>query len=377
MAIEFRYARTEEYGRISDFLDQHWAKNHVYTRNRPLFDWTFHRPKQWEQDTYSFSLALDDGELVGILGAIPFTLNRFGEATRAVWIVNYVVRLDHRKGAMALQLLSSFRKPEFSAVVAFGINPATAVIYKVLRGNVLPEIPRHFLVMPKQEDRMVRVLQVAYPEWHAERAADLVSNFRLAHRPTAPSQTGHSLPSAWDEKDWSHHASRMIGPSRDADYFSWRYASHPVFTYQFVTVPDGERTGLAVWRLETIRVQTSGGLEEMDTIARLVEFIPSSSTNAEALFAAFIDRAHLSGAMAADYYGYYGETRRWLHDMGFRGLETHPDGELVPSRFQPLDRKGGGIMSAIFLPGDAGPCSNDPQCPWYWTKSDSDQDRPN
>jgi hypothetical protein len=150
-----------------------------------------------------------------------------------------------------------------------------------------------------------------------------------------------------------------------------------VFTYQFVTVPDGERTGLAVWRLETIRVQTSGGLEEMDTIARLVEFIPSSSTNAEALFAAFIDRAHFSGAMAADYYGYYGETRRWLHDMGFRGLETHPDGELVPSRFQPLDGKGGGIMSAIFLPGDAGPCSNDPQCPWYWTKSDSDQDRPN
>jgi hypothetical protein len=377
MAVEFRYAKIGEYPRISDFLDQHWAKNHVYTRMRPLFDWSFHRTGHWDPDTYSFSVALDGDELVGILGAIPFTLNRFGEAAKAVWIVNYVIRVDYRKGATALKLLSSFRKPEFSAVVAFGINPATAVIYQVLRGKVLPEIPRHFLVMPHRVGRMVRALKGAYPGWGSERATDLASAFQLARLPIGPSQVSHSLPSGWDEKDWPEHASRSIGAARDADYLNWRYARHPAFKYEFVAVPDGDRTGVAVWRLETIRAETPRGLEDVDTIARLVEFLPASPTNAEALFAAFLNEVDRAGAMAADYYGYHGETRKWLQEMGFLGSEAHPDGAMLPSRFQPLDGKGGGIMSAIFLPSGGAPCSNDSQCPWYWTKSDSDQDRPN
>ncbi len=154
MAVEFRFANFDEYPRISEFLNEFWAKNHIYTRDRALFDWTFKRPGHWDPSTYSFSLAVDGSELVGILGGIPFTLNRFGQASKAVWIVNYVIRPDYRKGAMALQLLSSLRKPEFSAVVAFGINPATVAIYQVLRGQVLPEIPRHFLVLPHQGERM-------------------------------------------------------------------------------------------------------------------------------------------------------------------------------------------------------------------------------
>ena len=84
-----------------------------------MFDWSFRRPGNWElPNSYSFSVAVDGSELVGILGGVPFTLNQFGKASKAVWIVNYVIRPDYRKGAMALQLLSSFRKPEFSAVVA-------------------------------------------------------------------------------------------------------------------------------------------------------------------------------------------------------------------------------------------------------------------
>jgi len=183
MAVEFRYANLNEYQRVSDFIDQHWLKGHIYTRNRALFDWTFHRAGHWDADSYSVSLGLDGNELVGVLGGIPFTMNQFGAATKAIWIVNYVMREDYRKGATALQLLSSFRKPEFPAVVAFGVNPATSVIYRVLRGQVLPEIPRHFLVMPKQASRMARALRIAYPDWSEERSANLISSFELPKLP--------------------------------------------------------------------------------------------------------------------------------------------------------------------------------------------------
>src|ERR1039458_8812611 len=99
MPIEFRDATLAEYPRVSDFLDKHWFKGHVYTRMRPLFDWTFHRSGYWPENTYSLSLGLDGNELFGILGGIPFTWNQFGQTSKAVWIVNYVLRADYRKGA--------------------------------------------------------------------------------------------------------------------------------------------------------------------------------------------------------------------------------------------------------------------------------------
>jgi hypothetical protein len=377
MAVEFRYANLDEYPRISDFLGEYWAKGHIYTRDRALFDWSFHRPGHWDPTQYSVSLAVDGPELVGILGGFPFTLNQFGQASKAVWIVNYVIRPDYRKGAMALQLLSSFRKPEFSAVVAFGINPATVAIYRVLRGTVLPEIPRHFLVMPKQGERMACALKLIYPDWSDDRVASLVSAFELPELPVAPLQIGHSLPATWDEKDWPEHAAKTIGAARDADYLKWRYMDHPVFKYEFLTVSEGNRTGLAVWRLETIRTETAHGRKDVDRIGRLVEFLPVSSTNAQALFGAFVGELDKAGAMAADFYGYHGPTRRWLEEMNFRRPAIHPDGGLLPSRFQPLDGKGGGIMSAVFLRDGKAPSGEDENCPWYWTKSDSDQDRPN
>ena len=377
MAVEFRFANLGEYPRISDFLNEHWAKNHIYTRNRPLFDWSFHRPGHWDPNTYSFSLAVDGPELLGILGGIPFTLNRFGQSSKGVWIVNYVIRPDSRKGAMALQLLSSFRKPEFTAVVAFGINPATVAIYQVLRGQVLPEIPRHFLVLPHQGDRMACALKLAYPDWSDERAASLISAFELKELPVAPLQVGHALPAGWDERDWPEHAARTIGAARDSDFLTWRYKNHPDFEYKFLTVPEGKKNGLAVWRLETIRTETPHGRKDVDRIGRLVEFLPASPANAQALFGAFVGELDRAGAMGADFYGYHGETRRLLHDIGFHGASVHPDGSLLPSRFQPLDGKGGGIMSAIFLRDAKSPTQDDCECPWYWTKADSDQDRPN
>jgi hypothetical protein len=80
--------------------------------------------------------------------------------------------------------------------------------------------------------------------------------------------------------------------------------------------------------------------------------------------------------VAVDYYGFHGKTRAMLNKLGLPA--TGPsDAECIPGRFQPLDGKGGNILSAGFLPPGAPPCTLDEDCPWYWTKSDSDQDRPN
>lgn len=377
MPLEFRFARSDEYPRISAFLHQHWAHNHVYCRMAELFDWSFRRPGHWPHEGYSFAVAEGDGELAGILGGIPFEFNQFGRTSNGVWIVNYVIRPDYRKGSAALQLLSQFRKPEFNPVIAFGINPATSAIYRVLRGQVLDEIPRHLLILPEARDRAVNLLGTAWPDWAGDRAESLADAFLLRRDPARSADAGASIPQSWDHCEWPAIAARSIGAARDSAYLTWRYRKHPIFEYRFLTVREGAMTGLGVWRLETIRRQTPQGRADIDRIGRLVEFLPVSAGNAEALFSAFVQALRDAGAVGADFYGYHGQTRCWLRQLGFAETARHPDGSAIPSRFQPLDGKGGGILSAMFLQSELPPCADSAECPWYWTKSDSDQDRPN
>jgi hypothetical protein len=375
MQLEFRYALPDEYPQIAQFIDAHWARNHVYCRNEDLYHWTFSRPGHWDPQGSSVAVALADGELAGILGGIPFTFNRFGDTGKGIWLANYIIREDARRGPAALRLLSMLRGEPFTATMAFGINPATASIYRVLKGQVLPMIPRHFAVLPKAADRMVRLLAIAHPDWPESEARDLAARYTI--EPGAGSAAyGCSIPERWDSSDWKVIATQTAGAARDADYLRWRYVDHPVFRYQLITLAEGERTGLLVWRLETIHQSVDGGRQPVDRIGRLVEFLPCSPDNAAALLGCFWKQLQSADAFGADYYGYHGPSRRLLNEAGFRQA-SEADADRIPSRFQPLDGKGGGIHSAGFWPQNTAACTLDEDCPWYWTKSDSDQDRPN
>lgn len=388
MSVEFRYARHDEYPQVSVFLNDYWAKNHIYCRDEKLYHWSFGRGgRHWAESAAggsSMALAEDKGEMVGILGGIPFTFNALGESKRGVWITNFVIRPDYRKGPTALQLLSMFRGKskleghDYDATVAFGINPATATIYKVLRGEVLGDIPRQMLVLPGAADRMAQLLKIVQPDWPGERTKNLAASLELETMPAIGGNgAGNAVPDNWDNENWAIIARQTVGAARDADFLKWRYRDHPLFTYRVVTIPDGTRTGLAVWRLETIHRDTESGREPVDKIARLVEFLPVSEDNGRSLFSAFLAQAGEAGAFAADYYGYHGEYGRQLELFGMKRVSTLEDGGLIPTRFQPLDGKGGGIMSAMFVQFPVPACAPGPECQWYWTKADSDQDRPN
>ena len=148
MSLDVRYAQLDDYPRLSAFLDTYWAKDHVYVRQRSLFDWTFGRRDLWAHDGYSFALAEDHGEVVGILGGVPFVMNCFGHTFPGVWLANYLVRPDYRRGALAVRLLNMFRQPLFTVTIAFGVSTAAVPLYTALRARVLETIPRHVAIFP-------------------------------------------------------------------------------------------------------------------------------------------------------------------------------------------------------------------------------------
>ena len=142
MAVEFEIREPREYPRVSSFLNEYWAKNHVYTWDRKLFDWSFHRFGHWYSNTYSFSLALDGVEWSGHPRGNPIHAESFWRIVQGGLDRELCDPPGSPQGRHGITALEFFPKPEFSAVVAFGINPATAAIIEVLRGQVLPEIPR-------------------------------------------------------------------------------------------------------------------------------------------------------------------------------------------------------------------------------------------
>ncbi len=204
-----------------------------------------------------------------------------------------------------------------------------------------------------------------------------LTKFSIAAENTRPGECLKTLPHDWDERDWAEISLRTVGGARDLDYLTWRYIKHPVFNYRFIGIPEGTRTGLLVWRLETIRRATPHGTVEEDRLGRMVEFMPASPANARHLLAVFTQELSEIKALGADYYGYHSETRRYLEEFGFRSIDAHPDGPAVPSRFQPLDQRGGAIRSALIVGSEVPACALDAGSAWYWTKSDADQDRPN
>jgi hypothetical protein len=155
---------------------------------------------------------------------------------------------------------------------------------------------------------------------------------------------------------------------------------HPTFKYRFIQVAadDSSAIGLLVWRLQTIRQKVGDSLHDVARIGRIVEFLPTARDNAIDLISHLWTDLEANGALGCDCYLYHGPFGQWLADAGLHRLDDHPDGNAVPSRFSPLDAAGGQIRSAVSLrtgPWPAYPFSAD--CSWYWTKSDSDQDRPN
>ncbi|MCA9623725.1 MAG: GNAT family N-acetyltransferase [Myxococcales bacterium] len=376
MKFDLRYLGAEEYPRLAAFIAEHWGPDHPYVKRRALFDWTFRRGELWDREGYSWLYAEDGGTMISSLGAIPFELNIRGKTVPAVWPVTWMTAEAYRHTGVGLWLFGMLRRPPFKAIVCFGAREAAADIYRALRFQMVDDIPRRVALLSQRQELATRLLEHTHPDWAPSRV-DAVTRFYSPNwEPGSSTRVDIAdFWSRWDDHGWQAWAPELVGAKRDARYLAWRYRDHPEVDYQILAVEDDGRIGLLVWRLEPVHIDRDMA---MGSFARIVELLPASPSNARALLSTlWSDLSALPEVIGADYYNYHGLTGGWLAEAGMALSDAHPDGQGIPSGFQPIDRRCKPIPNAVWIRHGKGPSFPfDPGDAWYWTKSDSDRDVP-
>lgn len=376
MTTEIRLLGLDEYPAIASFIDQNWKKDHAYTRSKDLFNWTFRDSPVWnEQDCYSIAVAADGGSIFGMLGAIPFKLNDHGKTLKACWLVNWVVMPEVR-GGKGLALLNLFSKERGFNTISFGINDAVARLYTALQWQEMPPIPRMEWVNPAKVDAAEALLGMMNPAASAEQIQKYISkasSATLANDQPEASPLNTVDASEWDRKGWGVWSEKTIGCARDYSYLTWRYLQHPIYKYETRVIAEDEKLGLIVWRIETtLKANSKGKLVAYVPFGRIVEFLPTSEANARELMSRCLIEVSAVGALAADFYCYNIELIGILQRIGF-SISDNASYVHLPNHTQPIAR-GSNIRSTIKTFAREEITAQDAE--WYWTRSDSDQDRP-
>ena len=371
-----RLAEINDRKEILAFIDTHWQKNHAYVKNESLFDWTFLHNPNWQSDNYSISIFQNNGAIEGMLGTIPFEFNYYGKSQQACWLVNWLLLPHARKGGTGLKLLKIFSDDYGYDTVSFGINDTIARLYSALKWQETPAMPRCVWINPNLSPLVLRILEHLYPNFTRAEMLDFINE--RSNSPALSINHNNSLfsnvdPEDWDNRGWGKFKNKAVGCTRDFKYLSWRYDSHPLFEYESRVVDDGSNLGLLIWRIDNADdKRLDQKISTKFKFARVVEFIPNSKSNAEELISSFLATLVSENVAAFDFYCYHLELCSWMRELGFN-ITSEQTGIQFPNYTQPL-ATGGFLRSAFKVQSS----ENAPlqMQDWYWTKSDSDQDRP-
>ncbi|MBO6576982.1 MAG: hypothetical protein JJ896_15560 [Rhodothermales bacterium] len=324
--MEIRQAKKVDEAAILAFLDTHWQKGHVFVRHPELLRWQHQDPD--DAEALTFVLALRDGELLGLLGFIPF--RRFDPAAdwKDLALAVWKVRDDAAAPGLGLQLLNTvkrIRRPDL--ICAVGISDMVVPIYRALGYTVGPMA--HAALFPEigPDGPAGGVPDVARE--HASGAGKLTITRKLPE----------NLPPV---------ASR---PRKSLDYLRARYAEHPWYEYQFAHNDD------ALLVLRKVDSPKGAVLRIVDLVGdagALASCTPALRALTREQECAYLDLVH------------YG-----VPDEALPGwVEVREHAELVlPNYFEPFEQRNVPLRMAF----KAGAGS----LPIRLLRGDTDQDRPN
>ena len=343
---------------LQSFIDKNWAAGHVLAKDADLFRWQ--HPHLESAARLSMLTAVDNEQIVGLLGVIPVGISVYGERVPGGFLAMWFALPEYRNRQAGLALLNAAHS-HCQVVGVLGFNSQVHITFKAMRYEIWPELPRFVSVI--SDTRMALMFRESGNGWHLT---------PLRHKRVSPKPPDHIM--EWDESFverwdsfWDEFSRGIVGTWRDWKYLRHRYARHPRYRYKLLFAENPKThqlEGLAVYRLEPVGATGQ-------SVMRIVEFLADLNAG-ERLADALIARAHQHEVAFADFFCTSEIFANPLVAAGFY-RESEDSGHL-PCLFQPLEPRYRPLNAAIRFPSGS-PIRSGSDV--YFTKSDGDQDRPN
>lgn len=333
MAHTFRLATSQDIPFILDFLKKNWNKDHIFLRNQDLFLWQY----QSDKSSLNFMLAIqeDTEEIAALIGFIP--TSRFDpalDAEKDVW--GAIWKNAQGKGLVGLQLLLKMQETlGVKSYAGIGLSHEAQDIYRQL-GYLVGDMEHYFIPVQDGDLRIASTQQRSLPK---QIYPDAVL------RKVTPEEVVNS-----EIKSVKH-------PKKTPRYIYERYATHPVYEYEFYEVSaSGSAPAIIVIRINYVENCESACLHIVDWLGAwdtpidLRKGILSLLNEKRCEYADLICRV---------------ETKGHFTQMGFKIKNSEK--ETVPLHFSPFNKNNIPLHYVIK--------TEHPNFALF--KGDADQDRPN
>jgi len=340
--MEIRRCRASELQQVMAFIRDHWAQNHVLAHSKSLMDFQHGDPV--DGDHSNWLIALNEGQLAGVLGYIPTRI--YDEALRdhsILWLALWKLDETISNAGLGIKMLRAMEKIERSeAIGVLGINATHPPMYRAL-GYMTGELSQFVLFGDVGAQTVASVPETFSYDGEASGKASLV---RLG---------SDDLEASFGNASLGDRAAQL--PQKSASYFRQRYLDHPVYDYRIfqINIDDVSR-GIIVTRMASYN--GTHVLRIVDAYCDPLAF--------QELNTALRGLVKECGAEYVDIWQ-HGIPDQNLETCGFHKVDLLGD-LIVPNFFEPFVLKNGRIEFAMKIRGDES---------FVLFRGDGDQDRPN
>lgn len=324
-----RYATKEDIPNIKRFIDEHWLKNHILSREGGFFEW------QHTSDKLDCVLGIDtDGNIQGMLGFISYDDKDDRDIATSMWKAN------PGSSFLGVKLLMYILEQEpHRTLFSSGINvESTSAIYKRMK-IATGKMNQWYRLRELESYTIAKIVDKRIPKY---------IHF---HETTAVRYS--TLESMLKDFDFEKYVSKQSIPYKSLSYIKHRYFEHPVYQYLTYGIKqNGSETNAVI----VLRIQECNGAK----VLRFVDCI--GNTGVLESITHILDG--LLDEFSAEYIDMYekGVDSDILQNAGW--IRVDKTSNIIPNYFSPYEQRN----------IDVNYCTTDKDIVLF--KGDGDQDRP-
>ncbi len=330
-----RFACKSDMSAICEFIDRHWRKDHILSRDPELFQYLY----SGNGDLLNFVISTHSktADVLAILGYIP-TSDTFSRISLSIWIATPDYKYRKLKSGLAvMKFLINELNP--SGLFSAGINQKTENVYKFL-GYTCGMMNHHVFI----NNRLLHfdILQNLPQNPNVEQSETNVNHI------VSEITTDSELRGLLDKFDFQP-------TGKDVNYLCHRYLHHPQFKYSIRKVlKDDQMLGLVIYRRLFANEKSC---------IRIIDVVGGE----ECLKGVFFNLIREMREYGDEYIDLvsFGLDTKSLENIGFIDRRKYGD-FVVPEYFSPFSRTNVDIRFFTNLPETE-----------IIYKGDGDQDRPN